>query len=150
MESIFIKTLEPYLSDYEDVDINAEFIREVALLSMLKLRSGFFSLLTGFDPTNLTLAIEYLPITLGEYMSLNPAITLLEFKHITYQIILGLKHLQDLNILHRDIKPENIMITEDKQVRIIDFGISAYNYEHFTDWDRTGTEGYKAPECYLY
>ena len=45
---------------------------------------------------------------------------------------------------HRDLKPSNILINEQKQIKILDFGFSIYkNSTLHTD---CGTKGYKAPE----
>ena len=35
----FVKKFEPYQSEYDEVDLNAEFVKEVALLSTLRSRS---------------------------------------------------------------------------------------------------------------
>lgn len=32
--------------------------------------------------------------------------------------------LYKLNIIHRDIKPENIIITEDKKIKLSDYGLA--------------------------
>jgi serine/threonine-protein kinase 11 len=59
------------------------------------------------------------------------------------QVVEGLCHLHKMGIVHQDIKPSNILITEDGQVKIADFGIghsfaSAHNV--------IGTPAYQAPE----
>ena len=41
-----------------------------------------------------------------------------------YQIINGLEYIHSLNICHRDLKPENLLLTKDKTLKIIDFGLS--------------------------
>jgi serine/threonine-protein kinase len=52
-------------------------------------------------------------------------------------------------IVYRDLKPSNIMITEEKKVKIIDFGISRYYKPgQNTDTFRLGSPGYAAPEQY--
>ena len=41
-----------------------------------------------------------------------------------YQIINGLETIHKYNIAHRDLKPENILLTDNKILKIIDFGLS--------------------------
>ena len=43
---------------------------------------------------------------------------------IIEQLISAIQVAHENNIIHRDINPKNIMITPDKQVKLIDFGIS--------------------------
>ena len=44
--------------------------------------------------------------------------------HYASQIASALSHAHARRIIHRDIKPENILVTEDDQVKIIDFGLA--------------------------
>ena len=43
---------------------------------------------------------------------------------ITYNILCGMKYIHSANILHRDLKPANILINEDCEVKICDFGLA--------------------------
>jgi len=43
---------------------------------------------------------------------------------LTYNLLSAVKFLHEANILHRDIKPDNILVTEDFQVKLCDFGFS--------------------------
>jgi mitogen-activated protein kinase 1/3 len=43
---------------------------------------------------------------------------------ITYNILCGIKYIHSANILHRDLKPANILINEDCEVKICDFGLA--------------------------
>jgi len=45
-------------------------------------------------------------------------------KRVLYQILCGLKFIHSANIIHRDIKPGNILLDEDYNVRICDFGLA--------------------------
>jgi serine/threonine protein kinase len=47
-------------------------------------------------------------------------------KYFFHQMVNGLKHLHELNIIHRDIKPSNILISNNNILKICDFGFSKY------------------------
>jgi len=40
------------------------------------------------------------------------------------QLMNGLKHIHERNLIHRDIKPANIFINEGKVLKIGDFGLA--------------------------
>ncbi len=55
----------------------------------------------------------------------------------------------DKDIIHRDFKPENIFITHDKDIRIIDFGISKKSTEAYHSSEFVGISlGYSSFEMY--
>ena len=45
-------------------------------------------------------------------------------KLILFNILSALKFIHSANVIHRDIKPANILINEECQIKICDFGIS--------------------------
>lgn len=45
-------------------------------------------------------------------------------KTILYNILCAMKQICSSNIIHRDLKPSNILINQDCQIKICDFGLS--------------------------
>ena len=64
------------------------------------------------------------------------------------QIAEGLKAAHDKEILHRDIKPANILITNQKQARVTDFGLAKFPGATMVTKEGTtlGTIAYMSPE----
>ena len=64
--------------------------------------------------------------------------------------VLSYLHKQEPNpIIYRDMKPANIMLTKDKRIKLIDFGIAReFKEDSSSDTTALGTKGYAAPEQY--
>jgi len=58
----------------------------------------------------------------------------------------GLAHAHSAGLLHRDIKPANVLIDDDAQPKIVDFGLVRPMSEFQTEGEVFGTPGYTAPE----
>ena len=43
-------------------------------------------------------------------------------RYFLYQLLRGLKYIHSANVIHRDLKPSNLLVNEDCQLRIGDFG----------------------------
>ncbi len=68
---------------------------------------------------------------------------------LRYMIQIGeaLHHFHQKNWIHRDICPRNLMVTVEKSVKMIDFGLVVPNTPDFRKpGNRTGTAMYMAPE----
>lgn len=69
-----------------------------------------------------------------------------------YDLCNILKRVHDANIVHRDIKPENILIDEEDNVVLCDFGIAYFNPEEYQYTGHTlakeilGNRKFSAPE----
>lgn len=40
------------------------------------------------------------------------------------QILSGVEYIHKLNFVHRDLKPENLLLDENMNIKIVDFGLS--------------------------
>ncbi|KAA3614116.1 MAG: hypothetical protein D8M58_18145 [Calditrichaeota bacterium] len=95
------------------------------------------------------IAMEFLTGgTLEEYLEANKPLSLEEIKRISLQICNGLIEIHSQKIYHRDIKTANIMLDADKNIRIMDFGLSKSPIvTTMTNLGTVmGTLGYVAPE----
>lgn len=65
---------------------------------------------------------------------------------IIMQVCYALCHLHAHGIIHGDLKPENILITEDGEVKVLDFGIAKMPNTHHKQLSHAGTPSYMSPE----
>ena len=84
----------------------------------------------GFYENNQYFSIieEYCPYgDLSTFLNENKQnLTLPEIQYIMCQMIISLEYLSKKRIVHRDIKPENFLITENFNLKLIDFGTATF------------------------
>ena len=73
---------------------------------------------------NFSIIEEYCPYgDLSSFINENKQkLSLIEIQFIIGQILICLEYLATKNIIHRDIKPENFLISDNFQLKLIDFG----------------------------
>ena len=101
-------------------------------------------------PENLYMIIDYCP---GGDLNFHIIQNLFEEDEARFyiaELILGIEHLHELDIIYRDLKPENILINEDNHIKLADFGLAK---EGVTDIQNTksfvGSPAYLAPEMLM-
>ncbi|KAF9891203.1 hypothetical protein FE257_004767 [Aspergillus nanangensis] len=64
-----------------------------------------------------------------------------------YQIMRGLKYIHSAGVIHRDLKPSNLLINENCDLKICDFGLARVQEPQMTGY--VSTRYYRAPEIML-
>ena len=65
-----------------------------------------------------------------------------------YQTCLAMDYLHTRKIMHRDLKPENLLLDENLNIKLCDFGWSVEFNENEHRKTLCGTYEYMAPEIY--
>jgi serine/threonine protein kinase/tetratricopeptide (TPR) repeat protein len=146
-EKVALKLLKPEIAaDSETVE---RFSNELKLARKIRHKSvcGMFDL--GKAEGTLYLTMEFVPgedlKRLIRRMGQFPAAKAIS---VTEQVCQGLEEAHRLGIVHRDLKPSNIMVDEDGNARIMDFGIArSLAGKGITDAGMMiGTPEYMSPE----
>ncbi|XP_051522518.1 mitogen-activated protein kinase 7-like isoform X1 [Myxocyprinus asiaticus] len=76
-------------------------------------------------------------------------------RYFLYQLLRGLKYIHSANVIHRDLKPSNLLVNENCELKIGDFGmargLSAAHSEESRSFmtEYVATRWYRAPELML-
>ncbi len=144
---VAIKLLPQHLS--KDIDAKKRFVREAKAASALN--HSNIGVIHEIDetPDNQTFIVmaHYEGETLRDFIS-RGQIDIREALDISIQIASGLAKAHEEGIIHRDIKPSNILITQDDQAKIVDFGLAKLaGQSKITQTGKTiGTVAYMSPE----
>lgn len=136
-------------SGSEEESLGERFQAEAHALA--KLNHPNITHLYSFIPKedNFWMIMEYVEgKTLEDWLLVHKKITHQLAASIAVQILDGLYHAHRKGIIHRDIKPANVMINEDGEVKIMDFGIARMrSAQRITSHGKSvGTLEYMAPE----
>ena len=130
------------------------FAREVDMMYKIR-HPNIVRLYTHFeDETNCYIALEY--IKKGNLYSYtqsmpNKVLDAATTAHFVVDLISSLYYLHNMNppIIHRDIKPENLLVGNNGQLKLTDFGGSNYLEGGNVRYTTCGTQIYHSPEMLL-
>jgi serine/threonine-protein kinase len=106
--------------------------------------------LKKWDDNTYLILFEYFPGASLDDLLLKRSLTNSQKRDIFQQILLGVAAAHNCNVIHRDLKPANILIGDDCQVKIIDFGVSKFKDKNLTlSGEIIDTPPYMALELFL-
>jgi serine/threonine protein kinase len=103
----------------------------------------------GEDNGNCYIVTEFVhgARTLSSYCRPDNLLRIDDVVEIVYKCAKALAYAHSRGVIHRDIKPSNIMLTQDSDVRIIDFGIALVADSDISRIDGiAGSPSYMSPE----
>jgi eukaryotic-like serine/threonine-protein kinase len=150
---VAVKVLHPGYA--EDPDFALRFRREARAAARLAHPNvvGVFD--QGRDTTRdgdtLFLAMEYVPgCTLRDLMREQGPLPAARALSLLEPVLAALGAAHSAGFVHRDVKPENVLLTDDGQVKVADFGlaraVATSNQTTATSGVLIGTVSYLAPE----
>jgi serine/threonine-protein kinase len=143
---IALKTMIAGLAD--NAELKARFLREAQAAGGLRHRNIVTVYDLGEDKGQPYIAMEFIEGTDLEKVIQNREPLTVEWKlDIIRQVCEGLAYAHKAGIVHRDIKPANVRVTNEGEVKIMDFGIAHLQSSTMTKSGLVlGTVHYMAPE----
>jgi eukaryotic-like serine/threonine-protein kinase len=123
------------------------FLNEAALVGKL-FHPHILSIYDAVSDENLSyIVMEYVNgRTLEEYCDVANLLPVAKVVEIIFKCSLALAFAQRHGVIHCDIKPANILITDDTNIKISDFGAALYEEAQHTQLKGIGSPAYMSPE----
>ena len=103
----------------------------------------------GVDQDRYYIVMEYVHggNTLDAYTTAEHLLDIKQVTDILYQCAMGLDYAHGKGVIHRDIKPRNILVTEELEAKITDFGVAVVPHlQEGQSAEHAGSPLYMAPE----
>ncbi|KAL6454652.1 FUS3 Mitogen-activated protein kinase FUS3 [Candida maltosa Xu316] len=127
-------------------------LREIKLLNKFKFHENIIRLYDVQKPLDydhfneVYLIQEYMPSDLHHIIHTH-VLSDQHIQYFIYQILKGLKLIHSARVIHRDLKPSNILVNEQCDLKICDFGLARLDAKQLTEY--VATRWYRAPEIML-
>ena len=102
----------------------AKFIEEARVLARFSNEVGIVGIRDFFEENGTAYMImDFIEgTTLRTYLEKKGKMPMRDVITIMEPVMHALQHVHEQNVIHRDISPDNIMITPEKQIKLLDFG----------------------------
>jgi len=150
-DSVYVKEVAvKVLKGPQDPGKHTRLLREIRVWSAVRHKyiTPFFGVTFDFDRPCAPCLVSpyYRNGNIMSYVKVQPAVDKVE---LLAQVALGLSYLHSLAIVHGDLKGSNILINDQGEANITDFGLSRIlEVSGFTTKTAAGTYRYMAPELY--
>lgn len=146
-QPLVIKVLSP--SRVTEAEAVERFLKEAKVIALTNHPNIVKLQGSGQWEKGLYIAMELIHgISLSQFI-LQHSLSMRRALEIILQVAYALHHLHSHGVIHRDIKPENILIAEEGEIKVIDFGIAQLHGEKEKKSDTSrfmGTPNYMSPE----
>lgn len=142
---IALKVIHPHLAN--DKNFREKFVREAKIAAKLSHPNLVNVFDQAEDGDTVFLAMEYVSgITLRQALDDFGSLSANRALDVFEPIIAGLAAAHGAGILHRDIKPENVLLSDDGQIKLSDFGLARPISAQTQTGGVVGTVAYLSPE----
>lgn len=146
-QPLAVKILSPKY--FKNKEMVSRFLKEAQIIGMTDHPNIVKLYGQGEWEKGLYIAMEFIQgVSLRQFIK-HKSLSLTRALEIVLQVAFALSHLHTHGVIHRDLKPENILITENGNVKVIDFGIAQVygEQERLTQRKKMmGTPSYMSPE----
>ena len=101
-----------------------------ALIDIICPSLSVSSKLSEVDLSQICFVIEFIDTDLDQLLKHKIDFSEYHMIKIIYNTLCSLSYIHSINVIHRDIKPANILISQDCNVKICDFGLSRSLNDH--------------------
>ncbi|KAI7722913.1 Mitogen-activated protein [Hortaea werneckii] len=141
----------------DDKLVRSRTLREIKILHHLR-HDNITALVDTIRPYDLTrfseacFVQEFVPHNLSQIIAAQ-SLSEHHISYLTHQIFCGLNAIHTAHIIHQDLKPDNILVKENWDLKICDFGLARAEkatekrFCHMTQY--VATRWYRAPEIML-
>lgn len=121
---------------------------EISIMQSLQSHPNVIQLLEVFEnESTVFMVLEYASTgDLLKYIRGKQQLPLDTIRRILVQLVLALQHIHSRGVLHRDVKLDNILLNDQLDCKICDFGVSRFMTPQELIFEKCGTPAYLAPE----
>ena len=148
-KTVALKMIDPFLA--RDENFLKRFKTEAKALAKLDNHNIVNVYALRETEFGLFMVMEYVQAkTISEWLSEKGRFSIKETVDIAKQILNAIAHAHKIGVIHRDIKPNNILLGENGEVKVMDFGLAKVVQEHGSQstvtYAAAGTLYYMSPE----